>query len=585
MSLLVRPTLACLLLLCACPKPTPVAPDAGAPPRHTPRWAFEPWISKDISTGADTYDFVDGFRSRDIPVGVVVIDSPWETNYHSFIPNPTRYPEFPRLVSDMAARDVKVVLWMTQFLNVQSFDAEVGGDTYAGATPNYGYANLHHYFVNDGALEVWWKGQGAAIDFFNPEAVSWWHTQQDQALDLGIAGWKLDFGDSYITHVPMKTAAGEKSVQEYGEAYYHDFLAHGRERAGQDFLTMTRAYDRSYVFSGRFFAKPDDAPVAWAGDNRRDWVGLQDALDETFRSANAGYIVLGSDIGGYLDIDDVDMSIRMPFSQTNFSRWVAVGALSPFMQLHGKGNFTPWTVPDRPDETVATYRYWAKLHHQLVPFFFSLAEEAAAGKPVPIAPIGTEATWPGDYRYVLGDTFLVAPILDDTGVRDVPLPAGARWIDWWSGSVFDGGTTLTAYDATDRAKVPLLVKEGSVLPLEVGDDSTRLGTAASAGRLTVLAWPGPGEGHFVSHDVDGAQTTFSTLRDATARTVTVSRAPSGLVARIWVGVLETISTVDGLTMVATRAELDATDDAWRRDGAYVWVRAKPSVGPVTLTLR
>jgi alpha-D-xyloside xylohydrolase len=578
-------TLTCLLLLLtACPKPTSSAPDAGPPLRHTPRWAFEPWISKDISTAADTYDFVDGFKTRDIPVGVVVIDSPWETNYHSFLPNPTRYPGFTQLVADMGTRDVKVVLWMTQFLNVQSFDAEVGGDTYAGATPTFGYANQHHYFVNDGALEVWWKGQGAAIDFFNPEAVTWWHTQQDQALDLGIAGWKLDFGDSYITQLPMTTAAGEKSVQEYGEAYYHDFLAHGREHLGADFLTMTRAYDRSYVFPGRFFARPDDAPVAWAGDNRRDWVGLQDALDETFRSANAGYIVLGSDIGGYLDIDDVDMSIRVPFSQTNFSRWIAVGAMSPFMQLHGKGNFTPWTVPDRPDETVATYRYWAKLHHQLVPFHFSLAEEAAAGAPVPIAPVGTEATWPGDYRYVLGDTFLVAPILDDTGVRDVPLPAGSRWVDWWSGQVFEGGTTLSAYDATDRAKLPLLVKEGAVIPLEVDDDSTALGTTASAGRLTVLAWPGPSATTFTVHDGDGAHTTLSASRDAGSLTVGVSRAPHGLVARIWVGAT-TVSSVDGLTPVATRAALDATDDAWVRDGAYLWVRARPTMTQVTVVLR
>ena len=31
------------------------------PALHTPRWAFEPWISKDISTRDDTYAFVDGF--------------------------------------------------------------------------------------------------------------------------------------------------------------------------------------------------------------------------------------------------------------------------------------------------------------------------------------------------------------------------------------------------------------------------------------------------------------------------------------------------------------------------------------------
>jgi len=68
-----------------------VEPEAALPDpaRHTPRWAFTPWVSKDISDRADSLAFVEGFRSRDIPVGVLVLDSPWDTNYTSVEPNPT----------------------------------------------------------------------------------------------------------------------------------------------------------------------------------------------------------------------------------------------------------------------------------------------------------------------------------------------------------------------------------------------------------------------------------------------------------------------------------------------------------------
>lgn len=76
-------------------KGEPEAPIPDAKP-HTPRWAFRPWISKDISNGPDTYAFVKGFEDRDTPVGVVVLDSPWETNYNTFVPNPKRYPDFKR---------------------------------------------------------------------------------------------------------------------------------------------------------------------------------------------------------------------------------------------------------------------------------------------------------------------------------------------------------------------------------------------------------------------------------------------------------------------------------------------------------
>ena len=329
-------------------------------PGHTPRWAFEPWISKDISDRADTYAYVDGFKSRGIPVGTVVLDSPWETQYNTFVASPTRYGDFPSLVSDMHARGVKVVVWITSLVNEQSFDFENGGgDLYAGASPNLAEGQACNYFVENGDTYNWWKGKGAAVDFFNPSARAWWHRQQDNVLKAGLDGWKLDFGENYVRVDPLATAEGPKSHQAYSERYYEDFLAYGRSVRGPDFLTMTRAYDKSYEFDGRFYAKKEHSPVSWMGDNRRDWIGLVDALDEMFRSAAAGYVVVGSDLGGYLDRDDLNLlGPKIPFDSLNFARWTAASALTPLMQLHGRDNLTPWTVPDRADETVALYKYW-----------------------------------------------------------------------------------------------------------------------------------------------------------------------------------------------------------------------------------
>ena len=462
------------------------------PAIHTPRWAFEPWISKDISTADDTRDFVGGFQSRDIPVGVVVLDSPWETQYNTFVPSPSRYPGFPELVSELGAGGVRVVLWVTQMVNTTSFDFEDGGDSYVGASPNFDEGLECGFFVNEGQTFGWWKGVGAAVDFFDPRAAAWWHRQQDPLLEMGVAGFKLDFGDSYVRSDFIDTAKGKVLHQDYSEAYYRDFYAYGVSKRGPDeFVTMVRPWDESYDFEGRFFARKEHAPVGWVGDNRRDWVGLADALDHIFRSAGAGYVVLGSDIGGYLDRDDKTLE-PVAFDFDVLARWTAMGALMPFMELHGRANLAPWTVPESPDEMVALWRYWATLHHELVPFFYSLAEEAyASGGPI-LHPEGEPAAWPGDYRYRLGEAFLVAPILDGTGQRAVALPSGARWLDWWdpAGDPIDGGQTVVA-DAADRSRIPLFVREGAIVPLAVEGDATGLGTAASAGHLTVLAYPGP----------------------------------------------------------------------------------------------
>ncbi len=540
------------------------------PAIHTPRWAFEPWISKDISDGPDTYAFVDGFLERDIPVGVVVLDSPWETHYNTFIPNPERYPDFVQMVADLRQRGVRVVLWMTQMINSIGVDGEQGGDSYVGPSPNLAQAEACDFLVDEGRQYFWWKGYGAGLDFFNPDAVAWWHAQQDLVLDAGIAGWKLDFGDEYVTSDPVMTAAGPKPHQEYSEAYYRDFLAYGVHKRGpEEFVTMVRPYDKSYQWEGRFFARPEHAPVAWVGDNTRDWAGLSDALDHVFRSADRGYVVIGSDIGGYLDRLDTNLTQTVPYNQGAFDKWVALGAMMPFMQLHGRANLTPWTVPDDVDEFVALYRYWSTLHSALVPFFYSLAREAYAGNGGPIVrPVGALDSWAGDYRFHVGDAFFVAPILDDTGVRDVPLPADGTYYDWWApgADALAGGQTLAGYDATVRRRIPLFVRGGAIVPMKAEDGSAEL-----------LLYPGGQPSEFVVHDADGQTTVVGLGGDR----VQMSRVPEPVLLRIrWEARPTTVGTlpeVEDATAAAEGWSFDA-------DTRTLLVKVPATVDPTTLVL-
>jgi alpha-glucosidase (family GH31 glycosyl hydrolase) len=562
------------------------------PAIHTPRWAFEPWISKDISTRDDTYAFVKGFEDRDIPVGVVVIDSPWETNYHTFVPNPSRYPEFPKMVSDLRAKGIRTVLWMTQSVNDSSVDYEEGGDHYDGPSPNYQEGLDCGFYVDDGQDYGWWKGTGAAVDFDNARARAWWHQQQNAVLDTGIAGWKLDFGDSYLTSDPVKTAAGMIPHQTYSEHYYQDFLSYGVKRRGaEEFLTMVRAWDASYGMPGRFFAKKEQAPVVWAGDNFRNWVGLEDALDTILFSAQAGYVVVGSDIGGYLDFDS-DTLQKIPQDTLVFARWTAAMGLMPFFQLHGRANLTPWTVADHVDETVAMYRYWAKLHHQLVPFFYSLTEEKYAHGGAIVAPMSAERdAWKHDYRFTVGDAFLVAPLLDATGTREVALPSGATWYDWWkpTADAIAGGQK-PSFTAADRIQIPVYVRGGAIVPLDVGDDSTGLGTKAAAGARTIAIWSDTTASNFTLHDEDGATTTIQQSLDAASTgsaKVILSRATRPALVRVRAADRAfTTVTVDGVALakVADRAALDAATTGWWADTTTRTIWVKLPVGTASRTV-
>ncbi len=568
---------------------TPGADESFADPQiYTPKWAFLPWISKDISDGADTREFVQGFIDRDIPIGVVVLDSPWETAYNTFVPNEQRYPEFATMVSDLRAQNVRIVLWTTQMVNTLNFDLETGGgDTaiYPNPSPNYETGSECGYYINEGDEFTWWKGKGSAVDFWNPDGMQWWHRQQDALLEMGVAGWKLDFGEEYITTDSVQTFDGEKTFQEYSEKYYQDFYAYGADKVGTDeFVTMVRAYDQSYQFDGRFYARPEHAPVVWAGDNHRDWVGLADALDHIFRSAEAGYVVLGSDLGGYLDRDENEISRMIPFDQDNFVRWTAVSGMMPFMQLHGRDNLAPWTVETNAQETVDIYRYWATLHTELIPFWFSLAQEAYAGNAPPIIrPQGQEADWTDDYRYMLGEAFLVAPVLDETGTRDVELPAGT-WFDWWDQTTeIAGDQTLQNYDATDQSVMPLFVKEGAIIPMDLLGDTSGISAFDSKGALAILAYPGGATTAFSLH---GESDTVDSVSLRTSEVV-LSSAPRGVVFRIHTrGRTLTSVTLNGsaMTNANSATDLESADSGWWVDaeGTFLWVKVPATTDEVSV---
>ena len=86
---------------------------------------------------------------------------------------------------------------------------------------------------------------------------------------------------------------------------------------------------------------------------------------------------------------------------------------------------------------------------------------------------------------------------------------------------------------------------------------------------------------FLVHELDGLTTELAVVRDATHTTLTLSRAPRPLVARIWTEA-RVVSSVTGLTSYSTRAAFDAADSGWFRDGPYTWLRAGAGVTELNL---
>jgi alpha-D-xyloside xylohydrolase len=71
--------------------------------------------------------------------------------------------------------------------------------------------------------------------------------------------------------------------------------------------------------------------------------------------------------------------------------------------------------------------------------------------------------WHIDDQYYFGNNFLVAPIMNDDGVRDVYLPEG-KWIDFWTGEISEGCHWLKNIKMP-LERMPVYVKLGARVPV------------------------------------------------------------------------------------------------------------------------
>ena len=432
-----RPSLLLAAGLCALLSTGPLRAETKAAEVPFPSWVLDLFVWDDESTTASVRAFVQGYQERGIPFGGVIIDSPWETAYNTFVVDPKLYPNLKQMIDDLHARGIKVIFWVTCMVNTED--------------PEYEFARAHGYLVPGLEKTKWWKGEGGLVDYRNPEAVAWWHRRMDQAIDLGLDGWKVDGTD------PIALKKGWKFREEYRKLYYSDFYNYTRQHSGRQTVIMARALEQvnhsilglpdwtNPLRLGFFlkFAPRDVSYMSWMGDMDPTWNGLRNALVNFLASAKAGYLVVGTDVAGYR---------KGQTDKTLFIRWAQFGAFSPLFENGGMENHYPWSYDQ---ETVDIFRQYSKLRAKLNPW---LMEKAVAnykeGRSL-VTPLNQ-----GKFEYLLGDDILVAPIMRPCGKRTVKFPKGSDWV-WLNDpkQVYPGGSHLT--HIFTLSEFPVYVRQGS----------------------------------------------------------------------------------------------------------------------------
>jgi alpha-D-xyloside xylohydrolase len=469
-----------------------------------PRWAYGFWQSRDhYQTQRQLLGVVKRYRQLGIPLDNIVQDwRYWKDDAwgsHRF--DPSRYPDPRAMIAQVHALHAHFMIsvWPKFYPTTADYRALAARGGMFALSVRLG--------IKD------WVGPGYGFGFYDPFLAAarelYWRQIDTRLASLGVDAWWLDADEpDMISNTSLKERQALMSPTPLGPGAAL-FNAYALEHVGGVYggNLAARPNTRVFILSRSAFAGLQRYGAAvWSGDIAPRWSDLKDQI-----AAGVGFSLSGlpnwtMDIGGYqpearyLHPDARDLA---EWRELN-TRWFEFGAFCPVFRSHGQlprreiYNLAPVDSP-----VYDTLVYYDKLRYRLMPYIYTLAGQTWLDSSTIMRALAMD--FPADPRvrdiadeYLFGPAFLVSPVYEyGARERQVYLPAGARWYDFYSNRLFAGGQSIRA--AAPLARMPLFVRAGSIVPIGPAIEFTGEQPGAP---LTLLIYTGA-SGHFTLYEDDG----------------------------------------------------------------------------------
>ena len=351
-----------------------------------------------------------------------------------------------------------------------------------------------------------WTGYSWNTDLF-PDYKEFLKTLKDENFKVTVNLHPADgvrfFEDMYedfarfmgINPETKKQIEFDLTDKKYTEGYFK-YLHHGYEEDGVDFwwidwqqgtrskvegldplwilnhyhsLDIKRDGKRPLILSRYAGVGSHRYPLGFSGDTAINWDVLDFQPYFTATASNIGYSWWSHDIGGHhLGKRDDELYIR----------WLQFGVFSPIMRLHSTSNEflgkEPWKFSSEAEtEAVKCLR----LRHRLIPYIYTMNMRTHRDGDPLIKPMyylypKNQEAYEVPNEYFFGSELIVCP--ETTPVSKKSLMAGAdvwlpegRYTDIFTGKIYKGGRKIKMY--RDKSSIPVLAKEGAIIPLSVND--------------------------------------------------------------------------------------------------------------------
>ena len=422
-------------------------------PQMPPLWSFGIWMSRMTYFSAqEVEDICDRLRREDYPCDVIHLDTGWfRTDWLcEWKFNPERFPDPEGFIHRLADKGFKVSLWQLPYIAQGAEQLDEARKNHYISTPS-GASPIQQEGTQEGsnfsALDY-----AGTIDFTNPAATRWYQQSLlKPLLQMGVRCIKTDFGENIHTDHRYHGLPPERLNNLYALLYQRAAYEVTQETTGREALIWARA---AWAGCQRY-------PVHWGGDSESSWAGMAGSLKGGLHFGLSGFAFWSHDVPGFHSTPNF---MNSPVDPTLYVRWTQFGVFTSHIRYHGTCKREPWHYPT----VVPIVRRWWKLRYRLLPYIVAQSEVACrSGYPMLRAllmhhPADRQA-WHIDDEYYFGDAFLVAPVMNGEGRRDIYLPEGP-WVHFFSGERLNGGRWFYGVE-TPLDQMPVYVRPGTRIPL------------------------------------------------------------------------------------------------------------------------
>ena len=420
-------------------------------------------------TQQQVLDVAAGYRARGYPLDVMVVDWFYWTRMGQLDIDPTAFPDPEAMNRKLHEQGIHSIISVWP-----RFEKESRYFNFLAAK-GWLLADQNGRPV-DGLAERSDRA-GALIDSTNRQAREWyWERIRDNIASRGFDWFWLDETEPDLVPDGYFFSIGS------GDRYHNVFpllhtqgVAEGsrRDRPDKRNLILARA---AYLGSQRY------GSLFWSSDINPTWEAFRRQIPTGLNFTASGLAYWGNDIGGWQSLPQSHTPERTPLLDPSdardvvghdddypelITRWYEYATFTPTMRAHGLRKQTEaWSYGKQAEGVISKY---LRLRYTLLPYIYSLGRQTYdTGAPFMRAlfmdfPNDPNVANLGD-EYMFGPAFLVAPVTEQgRESRQVYLPAGRDWYNYWTNERLAGGQTVTV--AAPIGIIPLFVAAGSIVPL------------------------------------------------------------------------------------------------------------------------